>query len=125
MFTLLLITLFVSPGQAQAKLAAPTTITGKWTVALEMQGTTATPTLELTQDGEKVTGFYQGRYGKFALTGTLKKQALEFSFAMSAEGTEVTMTFKGEVAADFLMMKGVAAMAELGELPWTARRAEK
>jgi len=120
MHTVILLTLLIAPWQS--KPAAPTTITGKWTVALEIQGTTASPTLDLTQEGEKVTGFYQGRYGKFALTGTLKDKALQFSFTMNAEGTDVAMTFKGEVSADFQAMKGVAILAEMGEAPWTAKR---
>jgi hypothetical protein len=108
--------------QAPAKPAA--TIAGKWNVALEMASGTASPTLELTQDGEKVGGFYQGRYGKFALKGTLEARALDFSFQMDVEGTDVTMKFRGEVAADFQSMKGVAEIAD-SEVPWTAKRAEK
>jgi hypothetical protein len=122
MIAILLLTSLIFPAQGQTKPQAPTTVTGKWTLALEIQGTTATPTLDLTQNGEKVTGFYQGRYGKFALTGTLKVRQLEFSFTMNAEGTDVVMTFKGEVSPDFQVMRGVAVMAEMGEAPWTAKR---
>ena len=35
------------------------------------------------------------------------------------------MTYKGEVAADFLTMKGVAMLDQMGEASWTAKRAEK
>ena len=108
--------------QAPAKPAP--TIAGKWNMALEMASGTASPTLELTQDGEKVGGFYQGRYGKFALKGTLKGRALDFSFQMDVEGMDVAMKFRGEVAADFQSMKGVAEIAD-SEVPWTAKRAEK
>jgi hypothetical protein len=41
---------------------------------------------------------------------------------MNAEGTEVLMTFKGEVAADFQSMKGDADMAGAGEASWSAKR---
>lgn len=127
MTTLLLLTLLVSPLQAQAQPAAPTTVTGKWTMAIDIQGTTATPALELVQDGEKLKGTYQGRYGKFEVTGTLKGQVIEFGFTMSAEGMEVQMGFKGEVAADFQSMKGSANMAAAGggdEVAWSAARAK-
>jgi hypothetical protein len=119
---LLLLTLLVTPFQAQAKPAPAPSLTGKWTMAIDIQGTTATPSLELVQDGEKITGTYAGRYGKFQLTGTLKGRALVFTFNMSAEGTDVQMTFKGEVAADFQSMKGEADMAGAGEASWSAKR---
>jgi hypothetical protein len=94
-------------------------------VTLEMQSGTASPALDLTQQGEKLTGFYEGRYGKFALTGNVKARKIEFSFKMNAEGTDVVMTYSGEVGADFRTMKGVAQLDQMGEANWTAKRAEK
>ena len=111
--------------QTQAPAQKATTITGKWTMSLEMQMGTAAPVLELVQDREKVTGTYTGRYGKFPLAGTLKGQVLEFAFKMDAEGTPVDMYFRGEVSADFQTMKGTAELAGMGEAAWTAKRAEK
>ena len=125
MSTLLLVLSLIAPIQAQSKPAPPPTLTGNWTMAIEIQGTTATPSLELVQDGEKITGVYTGRYGKFQLTGTLKGRALQFTFTMNAEGTDVLMTFKGEVAADFQSMKGEADMAGAGEANWSATRVKK
>ena len=111
--------------QAPSKPAPPPTLTGKWTMTIEMQGGTASPALELVQDGEKITGSYtSGRYGKFALTGTLKARVLHFTFTMNAEGTDVPMAFKGEVAVDFESIKGDADMGGAGEASWTARRAK-
>ena len=111
--------------QAPLKPAAPTTVTGKWNVSLEMQVGTASPTLDLVQDGEKLTGVYEGRYGKFPLSGTVKARKIVFSFKMNAEGTDVVMTYTGQVASDFLAMKGVAQLDQMGEANWTAKRAEK
>ena len=101
---------------------APVNIAGKWIMTLEMSMGTATPSLELKQDGEKITGSYTGRYGTFALQGTLKERTLVFSFQMVAEGETVTMTFTGEVAADAQSMKGNAAIADMGEAAWTAKK---
>jgi hypothetical protein len=125
MTLIVLLSLLVSPLQAQTKPAPPPTLTGKWTMAIEIQGTTATPALELVQEGEKITGTYAGRYGKYQVTGTLKARALQFSFTMNAEGTEVQMIFRGEVAADFQSIKGEADMAGAGEaVAWSAARAK-
>src|SRR6187455_2003809 len=111
--------------QAPAQKPALTSVTGKWNVTLEMQSGTASPTLDLTQQGEKLTGVYEGRYGKFPLTGTVKGGKIEFSFKMNAEGTDVVMTYTGQVASDFLAMKGVAHLDQMGDANWTAKRAEK
>lgn len=102
---------------------APPPITGKWAMTLEVPTGTATPSLELVQDGQKISGFYQGRYGKFPVSGTLMDRALLFTFTMNAEGQEVVMTFSGEVAADAQSMKGTADMPGLGEATWSAKRA--
>jgi hypothetical protein len=100
----------------------PANVAGKWIITLVMAQGTATPTLELKQDGEKVTGTYTGRYGAFALQGTVKGRTLEFRFTMKADGADVLMTFIGDVAADGQSIKGDATLGEMGEASWTAKR---
>lgn len=115
-----------TPSATPSPSPAPaTTVTGKWTMSLEMQMGTATPSLDLVQQGEKITGFYEGRYGKFPVTGTIKKNVIEFYFSMNAEGTEVVMSFKGQVAPDFKSMKGDADMGGAGEANWSAAPQKK
>ena len=109
-------------GQQQSKPETPASVAGKWAMTLEMSMGTGTPTLELKQDGEKITGTYTGRYGTFALEGAIKGRAIEFAVTMSAEDQTVTMRFAGEVAADGQTMKGTAALADLGEATWSAKK---
>jgi hypothetical protein len=109
----------------QKSPAPPSSLAGKWAMELVTDAFTATPALEFMQQGEKLTGTYEGRYGKFPFTAVLKDKALSFSFTMSAEGTDVLMAFKGEVAADFKSIKGTAELAGMGSATWTAKRAEK
>jgi hypothetical protein len=97
-------------------------VAGKWAVTLEMGMGTATPELELKQDGTKITGTYTGRYGSFPLEGTLKGRTIAFSFTMAAEGQSVTMSYAGEVAADAQSMKGTASLGEMGDATWSAKR---
>ena len=55
------------PPQAQPGQQAPPekksvpSVAGKWIVTLEMSMGTATPALDLKQDGTKITGTYTGR----------------------------------------------------------------
>ncbi len=111
------------PASAQKteKKSAPN-VTGKWAMTLEMSMGTGTPTLDLKQDGEKLSGTYTGRYGTFDLLGSLKERKIQFSFAMTAEGETVAMSFAGEVAEDGQTMKGTAVLGELGDATWTAAR---
>ncbi len=101
---------------------APPNIAGKWVMTLEMSMGTATPALELKQDGEKISGTYTGRYGTFPLKGTLSGTAVVFSFTMTAEGESVDMSFTGEVAADAQTMKGNASLGGMGEATWSAKK---
>ena len=107
---------------AQAPAKPAPSVTGKWAVTLETEAFTANPALELKQDGEKITGTYTGRYGAFPLAGKIKDRALEFTFKMNAEGTDVVMAFAGEIAVDGLTMKGRATLGEMGDATWTAKK---
>jgi len=76
-------------------------LTGAWTVSLQLDTITATPTLNLKQDGEKLTGDYTSQqYGKFPLTGTVKGSDVTFSVTMTIEGNSVTATYAGKVQPD-------------------------
>ena len=97
-------------------------VAGKWVMTLEMSMGTATPALDLKQDGAKITGTYTGRYGTFELQGSLKGHVIVFSFTMSAEGQAVTMSFEGEVSSDAQSMKGTASLADMGDATWSAKR---
>jgi hypothetical protein len=114
-----------SPPSQEKPAPKPVAIAGKWAMTLEISGMgPASTSLDLKQDGEKITGAYTGRYGTFPLQGTLKARALTFAFTMNADGTEVTMSFAGEVAEDAQSMKGTATIAGLGDATWTAVRAK-
>jgi hypothetical protein len=100
----------------------PLDIAGKWTMTLELSIGTATPALEIKQDGEKITGTYTGRYGSAPIQGTLKGRALEFACEINADGQTAAMNFSGEVAADSQTMKGQATIEGLGDATWSAKR---
>ena len=110
---------------AQQSAAPPndvSPVTGKWDMALNMAMGLSTPLLTLKQDGEKLTGTYQGRYGTFPLEGTLKGRAIEFWLTMTVESEKVEMSFRGEVAADGQSMRGAADLGQAGDGTWTATR---
>ena len=88
------------PAATTAKPAAKS-LTGTWSVSVELPNMTANPTVVLKQDGEKLTGEYtSAQYGKFPITGTVKGDDVNFSFPMNVEGTGLNVTYAGKVDKD-------------------------
>jgi hypothetical protein len=90
-----------APAAAASAPAAGASLTGAWSLSVELPNMTATPTMVLKQEGEKLTGEYvSAQYGKFPITGTVKGTDVNFSFPMTVEGTGLTVTYLGKVGAD-------------------------
>ena len=68
-------------------------ISGAWQFSLQTPTTKGSPSFEFKQDGENLTGSYVGKFGKAAVTGTVKGDQVEFSF----DGTKGKFLYKGTV----------------------------
>jgi hypothetical protein len=122
---MMIVAMSVATGAAQTQAPAkpaPVNVTGKWSMSLETDAFTATPTLDLKQDGEKLTGTYIGRYCECKFEGKIKDRTLEFAFTMNAEGMDVRMQFTGEVSQDGEAIRGKASLSEIGDANWSAKR---
>jgi hypothetical protein len=100
--------------------AAPANIAGAWQFTVEMEMGTGRPVVTFKQDGEKISGTYEGRYGASNLVGTVKENAVEFTVTMVAEGTTVTGAFSGVFASE--RMSGEVEYEGAGGGTWTAVR---
>jgi hypothetical protein len=100
----------------------PARVAGKWNVTLQLESITGHPVVVLKQDGEKLTGIYEGRYGQSELKGTIKEKEIEFSVAFTAEGMQTEGVFGGTVDGD--SMSGDVAFEGAGEGTWTATRSK-
>ena len=109
---------------ALAALAStePAKVAGKWNVTMQLESITGHPVILLKQDGEKLTGVYEGRYGQSELKGTIKEKEIEFRVAFTAEGMQTEGVFAGTVNGD--SMSGDVAFEGAGEGTWTATRAK-
>ena len=56
------------------------------------------------QDGEKLTGKYAGQLGNADLTGTVKGNAIHFTFTIDVQGQQAPVTYDGTVEKN--TMKG-------------------
>jgi hypothetical protein len=96
-------------------------VTGKWLFNVETGAGSGTPTMTFTQDGEKLTGKYNGQFGNADLTGTVKGQDIAFSFNVDAQGTALTFKYTGTIENKDAR-KGKVEIAGLGEGTFTAKR---
>jgi hypothetical protein len=101
--------------------AEPAKVAGKWNVTLELSSITGHPVITLKQDGEKLAGTYEGRYGESPLTGTVKEKEISFTVTMVAEGTQTQGVFAGKVDGD--TMGGDVSFEGAGDGTWSAVRA--
>ena len=99
---------------------APADLTGTWQFEVETPNGTGSPVFTFKQEGEKLTGRYKGLFGEADLTGTVKENAVEFSFMVNAQGTDVRVTYKGTLENDAI--KGTAVLGEFGTGSFKAAR---
>jgi hypothetical protein len=99
--------------------AAVNDLTGVWDGQVETSAGSGTPTLTLKQEGEKITGTYKGQLGDYPLTGTVKGDAVEFSFKVSGQ-VEGTVIYKGTVSNG--TMKGTIDLAGVASGTFTAKK---
>jgi hypothetical protein len=100
----------------------PAKVAGKWNVTMELSSITGHPVVVLKQDGEKVTGTYEGRYGESQLTGTVKEKDITFTVTFVAEGMQTQGVFAGKVDGD--TMGGDVSFEGAGDGTWSAVRAK-
>jgi hypothetical protein len=101
-------------------LAGEVNVTGKWTMAVETQAGSGSPTFDLKQDGETVTGQYSGQLGEAPVTGTVKGNELTMTFKVSGQGQELVVVYTGTVEGD--TMKGKVSLGDFGDGTFTGKR---
>ena len=96
-------------------------ISGVWDFEVETAQGSGNPVFTFKQDGEKLTGTYEGLLGKAAIAGTLKGSAVEWSFQADAGGQQVKVKYSGTVGSA-TSMQGKADIGELGQATWKASK---
>jgi hypothetical protein len=84
--------------------AQATNVTGEWAFVVETDQGGGTPIITFKQDGEKLTGKYAGQLGNADLTGTVKGNAIHFTFTIDVQGQQAPVTYDGTVEKN--TMKG-------------------
>lgn len=72
-------------------------VTGEWAFNVTTDQGGGTPVITFKQDGEKLTGKYAGQLGNADLTGTVKGNAIHFTFTLDVQGQQAPVTYDGTV----------------------------
>jgi hypothetical protein len=84
-------------------------VTGKWAMTVETGQGGGNPVITFKQDGEALTGTYEGQLGSTTFTGSIKGNAIRFSFNVNAQGMDIDVAYDG--TTDGKTMKGSVNMA--------------
>jgi len=84
--------------------AQATNVSGEWAFTVTTDQGAGSPAITFKQDGEKLTGSYQGQLGAAELTGTVKGNAIRFTFTLDVQGQQAPVTYDGTVEKN--TMKG-------------------
>lgn len=98
-------------------------VSGTWQVTVETSQGTGSPTVDLKQSGEQLTGtFHSQILGDVQLTGTVKGNAIEFGFEGDAGGQKLKVNYKGTLESP-TTMKGTAVYVGFDDkATWTATK---
>lgn len=118
----LLLALALLAGTATLAAAALHDLTGRWMLAVVTDNGTGYPVLEITQDGDKVSGTYTSNaMGSRTISGTVRGDTVAFTLSASAGGEGVVLTYTARiVTADSL--HGTVDFAGMGGASFTGRR---
>lgn len=104
--------------------AAKVDLTGAWAFTIMSDAGVGTPTVTFKQDGEKLTGHYSSMLvGEADLTGTVKGQAIEFTFKADLGGMPFEFKFTGTIENKD-SVKGKLDSGDLGGGTFTGKRKE-
>jgi len=116
-------TLFAADEKVAPAKTPATDVTGKWILAVETGAGRGKPEFVFKQDGEKLTGTYKGVLGEAEVAGSLKGNAITFSFKADAQGQTLTVAYSGQVEG--VTMNGKVKLGELGEGTFTGQKQAK
>ena len=106
-----------------AGASAQTSVSGEWDGSFETPGGARPFKVVLKADGEKLTGTAKRASGDVPITGTIKGDAISFSYTINYSGNDLTLIYSGKISGD--TMSGTVSFGGNAEESWTAKRAAK
>jgi len=100
--------------------ADDTDVSGLWSLKVESAQGTANPTISLRQDGQKISGVYQGRLGEAPLEGQINSRSIKFTVSLKFQDQPILVKYTGTVEGD--AMQGSVEFGDAGSGRWSAKR---
>ena len=100
-----------------------TSVAGDWDGSFNTPGGARPFKIVLKVDGEKLTGTAKRSSGDVPITGTIKGDAISFSYTINYGGNDLTLIYSGKVAGD--SMSGTISFGGQAEETWSAKRLAK
>ncbi len=99
-----------------ASIASAADLTGTWDVSVQTPQGSGTPTFVLKQDGNKLSGDYEGAFGKSKVAGTVDGSNFTIEYTMG--GTKIV--YAGTIEGD--KIKGTAKFGPDASGPFTGEK---
>ena len=103
--------------------ASAQSIAGEWDAAMNTPGGVRNFKIVFEVHGDSLSGTVRRAAGDVPLRGTVKGNAVKFSYTVNYNGNDLTLTMTATVDGD--AMKGTVDFAGAGEDEFSARRVPK
>jgi len=117
-----LITVLLAASAAGWHLTRAFNISGTWAFSVDLEeGGHGDPTFEFKQQGDKLTGTYDGPMGHQDVTGTVTGNKAVFGFQASNDGETVKATYTATLESE-TKMSGTVEFSTDVRGKWTAKK---
>jgi len=114
--------LLLSAAASSAVAAVANDLTGRWSLAVVTENGTGYPTLEIKQEGDRISGTYvSNAMGNRTIQGRVRGDTVSFALSASGMGEGVVLTYTARiVTADSL--NGYVDFGGMGGASFAGRR---
>lgn len=95
-------------------------LTGEWSATVAAPRGALEYTMYLTQEGPRLTGYFQSQYGEIPLKGSIAGDQIKLAWTMSDGSKELSVTMTGTVKGDTI--SGTATLGDVGQGAFRAER---
>jgi hypothetical protein len=95
-------------------------LTGEWSAVVTAPRGELEYTMYLTQEGPRLTGYFQSQYGETPLKGSVNGDEVKLSWTMVDGTKELSVTMTGTVKGDSI--SGTATLGSVGQGAFRAER---
>jgi len=100
--------------------AAPVDVSGQWRIHNDYVYGSSDHSALIEQNGQQLTGEYQGQFDRVPLSGQVVGDAVEFGITLGCQINRVRYTYRGTLRDGVL--SGEVSLGEFGSAQWTANR---